>query len=198
VAFPIVSVDVEQTESLDKWFALRVKPRAEKCVATIARNKGFEEFLPLYQCRRRWSDRFKLVELPLFPGYVFCRFNPQYRLPLLTIPGALHFVGLGKVPVPIDDAEIQAIQVLVGSGLQAEPWPFLDAGQRVRLEQGPLAGLEGLFIEVRKQHRIVVSVSLLRRSVAVEIERDWVTPLDAAGREMAQIGRYLVRTAECG
>jgi len=198
VAFPIVSVDVEQTESLDKWFALRVKPRAEKCVATIARNKGFEEFLPLYQCRRRWSDRFKLVELPLFPGYVFCRFNPQYRLPLLTIPGALHFVGLGKVPVPIDDAEIQAIQVLVGSGLQAEPWPFLGAGQRVRLEQGPLAGLEGLFIEVRKQHRIVVSVSLLRRSVAVEIERDWVTPLDAAGREMAQIGRYLVRTAECG
>lgn len=198
MAFPIVSVDVEQTESLDKWFALRVKPRAEKCVATIARNKGFEEFLPLYQCRRRWSDRFKLVELPLFPGYVFCRFNPQYRLPLLTIPGALHFVGLGKVPVPIDDAEIQAIQVLVGSGLQAEPWPFLDAGQRVRLEQGPLAGLEGLFIEVRKQHRIVVSVSLLRRSVAVEIERDWVTPLDAAGREMAQIGRYLVRTAECG
>ena len=198
MAFPIVSVDVEQTESLDKWFALRVKPRAEKCVATIARNKGFEEFLPLYQCRRRWSDRFKLVELPLFPGYVFCRFNPQYRLPLLTIPGALHFVGLGKVPVPIDDAEIQAIQVLVGSGLQAEPWPFLDAGQRVRLEQGPLAGLEGLFIEVRKQHRIVVSVSLLRRSVAVEIERDWVTPLDAAGRQMAQIGRYLVRTAECG
>ena len=198
MAFPIVSVDVEQTESLDKWFALRVKPRAEKCVATIARNKGFEEFLPLYQCRRRWSDRFKLVELPLFPGYVFCRFNPQYRLPLLTIPGALHFVGLGKVPVPIDDAEIQAIQVLVGSGLQAEPWPFLGAGQRVRLEQGPLAGLEGLFIEVRKQHRIVVSVSLLRRSVAVEIERDWVTPLDAAGREMAQIGRYLVRTAECG
>ena len=198
MAFPIVSVDVEQTESLDKWFALRVKSRAEKCVATIARNKGFEEFLPLYQCRRRWSDRFKLVELPLFPGYVFCRFNPQYRLPLLTIPGALHFVGLGKVPVPIDDAEIHAIQVLVGSGLQAEPWPFLDAGQRVRLEQGPLAGLEGLFIEVRKQHRIVVSVSLLRRSVAVEIERDWVTPLDAAGREMAQIGRYLVRTAECG
>ena len=198
MAFPIVSVDVEQTESLDKWFALRVKSRAEKCVATIARNKGFEEFLPLYQCRRRWSDRFKLVELPLFPGYVFCRFNPQYRLPLLTIPGALHFVGLGKVPVPIDDAEIQAIQVLVGSGLQAEPWPFLDAGQRVRLEQGPLAGLEGLFVEVRKQHRIVVSVSLLRRSVAVEIERDWVTPLDAAGREMAQIGRYLVRTAECG
>ena len=95
------------------WFALRVKSRTEKVVSTIARNKGFEEFLPLYQSRRRWSDRFKSVEMPLFPGYVFCRFNPEFRLPLLTIPGVMGLVGVGKVPVAIEDAEIAAIQAAV-------------------------------------------------------------------------------------
>lgn len=197
VAQPVFT-NIEQLADSNRWFALRVKPRAEKMVATIARNKGFEEFVPLYQCRRRWSDRFTLVELPLFPGYVFCRINPQFRLPLLTIPGALHLVGLGRVPVPIDDAEIDAIRLLVQSGLRAEPWPFLDVGQRVRLEVGPLMGLEGIFVEARRPHRIVVSVSLLRRSVAVEIDRDWVTPLDACGREVNKLGQLLVRASECG
>ena len=166
-----------------RWFALRVKSRAEKMVTTIAMHKGFETFLPLYQSRRRWSDRLASVELPLFPGYVLCRLDPRYRLPLLTIPGVLHFVGIGKIPVPVDDVEITAIQTALRSGLETEPWPFLDVGQRVRLEEGPLAGLDGLLVEVRKQHRIVVSVSLLRRSVAVEIDRTWITPVDGAGRK---------------
>ena len=182
----------------EQWFALRVKSRCEKVVSTIARNKGFEEFLPLYQRRQRWSDRVKAVEFPLFPGYVFCRLNPQYRLPLLTIPGVLHFVGIGKVPVPIDDAEILAIQSAVASGLSTEPWPFLEVGQRVRLEDGPLVGLEGFLIEVRKRYRVVVSVTLLKRSVAVEIDREWVAPLDASGRRMVvPIRRSLVATPPC-
>ncbi len=163
----------------DQWFALRVRPRSEKLVATMARNKGFEEFLPLYACRRRWTDRIKSVELPLFPGYVFCRLVPEYRLPLLTIPGVMHFVGLGRTPVPIDDSEIAAIQSAVQSGLRTAPWPFVAVGERVRLEDGPLAGLEGIVIKVRNEHRLVVSLSLLKRSVTVEIERDWVKPLGA-------------------
>jgi transcription antitermination factor NusG len=175
-----------QTDSASyPWFALRVKSRSEKIVSTIARNKGFEEFLPLYQSRRRWSDRFKSVDVPLFPGYVFCRLNPEFRLPLLTIPGVLSFVGIGKVPVPIDDSEIAAIQTAVGSGLLAEPYPFLEVGQRVRIAEGPLTGIEGLLVEVRKQQRLAVSVSLLKRSVAVEIDRHWVRPLDAGGREIS-------------
>jgi transcription antitermination factor NusG len=187
----------ERSDSMPyPWFALRVKSRSEKIVATIARNKGFEEFLPLYQSRRRWSDRFKSVELPLFPGYVFCRLNPEFRLPLLTIPGVLGFVGIGRVPAPIDDAEIAAIQTAVGAGLLAEPYPFLEVGQRVRVAEGPLAGLEGLLVEVRKQQRIAVSVSLLKRSVAVEIDRHWVRPLDAGGRELSvQIGPTLAAQA---
>jgi transcription antitermination factor NusG len=161
-----------------KWFAVRVKPQAEHVVATVARYKGFEEFLPVYKARRRWSDRFKWVDLPLFPGYVFCRLNEESRLPILTIPGVLHFVGIGKIPVPIDDAEVAAIRTAIQSGLCAEPWPFMNIGQRVLIEEGPLTGVEGLLIEVRKKQRIVVSVSLLKRSVAVEIERHWARPLD--------------------
>jgi transcription antitermination factor NusG len=176
----------EQSDSVQlSWFALRVKSRTEKMVSTIARNKGFEEFLPLYQSRRKWSDRFKSVEMPLFPGYVFCRLNPEFRLPLLTIPGVMSFVGIGKVPVPIEEAEIAAIQTAVGAGLLAEPYPFLEAGQRVRLAEGPLAGLEGLLVEVRKQQRLLVSVSMLKRSIAIEIDRHWVRPLDAGGREIS-------------
>ena len=160
------------------WLALRVKSRCEKQVASIARSKGFEEFLPLYQSRRRWSDRYTSVELPLFPGYVFCRLDPKNRLPLLTIPGALHFVGIGKIPLPIDPDEIAAVQSAVQSGLGAEPFPFLAVGQRIRLEAGPLAGMEGILAEVRKEHRLVVSLTLLQRSVAVQIERDWARPLN--------------------
>jgi transcription antitermination factor NusG len=173
-----VEMQKRTADSGHPWFALRVRSRYEKLVATMAREKGFEEFTPFYRSRRRWSDRFKHIDLPLFPGYLFCRVDPENRLPLLVIPGVLHFVGIGKVPAPIDSAEIAAIRSAVQSGLSAEPWPFLQVGQRVRLEAGPLAGLEGLLIEARKQVRIVVSVSLLNRSVAVEIERQWVTPLD--------------------
>jgi transcription antitermination factor NusG len=181
MAFTILQ-DPQETEK--RWFALRVKSRAEKVVAVMARSKGIEEFLPVYQARRRWSDRMKTVEFPLFPGYVFCRFNPQDRLPVLSIPGALHLVGVGKVPVPLEDAEIAAIQAAVQSGLSTEPWPFLELGQRVRLEDGPLAGIEGIFVGDSKQQRVVVSITLLRRSVAVSIERDWVTPVDSSGRPL--------------
>ena len=176
------SINVENPNKTGRrWYALRIKSRCEKLVATIARNKGFEEFLPLYQSRRRWSDRLKSVELPLFPGYLFCRLDPQYRLPLLTIPGVLHFVGVGKIPLPIDDREIAGIQAAVRSGLVTEPCPFLEVGQRVRMQDGPLEGLEGILTS-KQQNRLIVSVTLLKRSVAVAIERHWVAPLDFAGR----------------
>jgi transcription antitermination factor NusG len=167
------------------WFAVRVRSRTEKIVATMIRSRGFDEFLPLYQSRRRWSDRFKSVELPLFPGYVFCRLNLESRLPILTIPGVAGFVGVGRLPVPIDNEEIAAIQCAVGAGLMTEPFPYVEMGQRVRLIEGPLKGLEGFLVEVRKEQRLAVSVSLLSRSVAVEIDRHWVRPLDTAGRELA-------------
>lgn len=168
------------TEGSQHWFALRVKSNREKVVAAGIEGKGFEGFLPLYQRRQRWSDRFKMIDMPLFPGYVFCRLDPVNRLPILTIPGALHFVGIGKTPVPVDASEVAAIQAAVRSGLPAEPWMYLEVGERVRLEQGPLAGIEGILTETRKQYRVVVSVSLLRRSVAVEIDQSWIAPANQA------------------
>jgi transcription antitermination factor NusG len=161
-----------------QWFAVRVKSRCERAVSRTIASKGFEEFLPLYQCRRRWSDRVKAVEFPLFPGYVFCRLNPAQRLPILTIPGVLHFVGIGNTPAAIGDDEIAAVEVAVRSGLRIQPWPFLKVGQYVLLEDGPLAGLEGIFVADSKQDRIVVSVTLLQRSIAVAIERQWVRPVN--------------------
>src|SRR5689334_19094559 len=161
----------------EKWLALRVKSRCEKTVATMAQSKGVETFLPTYTCHRHWSDRDKWLEYPLFPGYVFCRLDPRRRLGILTIPGAAHFVGIGKMPVPIDDAEMDALQAGMQSGLPAEPWPFLEVGERVRLEKGPLAGLEGFFVGAARKHRIIVSITLLRRSVAISIEGHWVKPI---------------------
>lgn len=174
-----------------QWFALRVKSRREKIVAMIARDKGFEEFLPTYQSRRRWSDRLKSLELPLFPGYVFCRVDPRCRLPLLTISGVVQFVGIGKTPLPIDDGEIASIQKAVQSGLSVEPWDFLEAGQRVRVQKGPLAGTEGIFVGASTNERIVVSVTLLKRSVAVTLEPHWAVPLYTSERP-SLFGRSMV------
>ncbi len=160
-----------------QWFAVQVKPRSEKTVSLIAHNRGYDAFLPMQKVRRRWSDRIKVLEMPLFPGYLFCRLEPAHRLPLLTVPGVFGLVGVGKTPLPIQDSEISNIQAVVQSGLCTEPCAFLESGQLVRLEEGPLAGLEGLYVESRSEHRIVVSVTLLRRSVGIEIEREWVRPL---------------------
>jgi transcription antitermination factor NusG len=161
------------------WFAVRVKSRAEKSVAAVAQYNGFEQFLPLCASRRQWTDRVKSLQLPLFPGYIFCRIDLNTRLQLRTIPGVQGILGAGKLPLPVDEAEITALQAAEKSGLPLEPWPLLSTGQRVLLEEGPLAGLEGTLVEVRKNYRLLLSVTLLNRAVAVEIERDWVTPIGA-------------------
>src|SRR5260221_3009079 len=119
---PAMNLDGAQDDVDLHWFALRVKSRCEKMISSALESKGCEEFLPLYHCRRRRCDRFKSVELPLFPGYVFCRLDPRFQLPLLVTPGVLHFVGIGKAPASIEDEEIAAIQHVVRSGLDAEPW----------------------------------------------------------------------------
>lgn len=170
-----------------QWFALRVKSRFEKSVASVLGFKGYEHFLPLYRTRHRWSDRFKSVEVPLFAGYVFCRIEVEQRLPLLMIPGVLHFVGTGKVPMPIDEAEVAAIQAALRSKLPLEPWPWVESGKRIRLESGPLAGLDGILVQTPEQDRVVVSVSVLQRSVAMEISSPWLSPTE--GRAVAAPAR---------
>jgi len=159
------------------WFALQVRSRYENIVTAHLTGMGFESFLPLYTCRRRWSDRFKEIECPLFPGYVFCRLNPLDRRPILIIPGVCLIVGMGKTPIPIEETEIVAIQATIKSGLPSQPWPYLQIGRRVRIGHGPLCGLEGILLDFRGQHRLVLSVTLLNRSVAVQVDDAWVTLL---------------------
>jgi transcription antitermination factor NusG len=163
---------------LAPWFALRVRPNYEKPVAVALRGKGLEEFLPLLRTRRQWSDRVKVMDLPLFPGYLFCRLNLEERMPLLTTPGFLYIVGVGKNPEPVDESEIQAIQSVLRSGLAVTPWPSLMVGQKVQLRQGPLRGLEGVLTKIANQHRMYVSVTLLKRSISVEVAPEWIRPVD--------------------
>jgi transcription antitermination factor NusG len=146
-------------------------------VAASLRSKGFEELLPLYRSRNRWSDRVKDVDLPLFPGYVFCRLQPSSRLPVLTTPGVVSIIGSGKTPQPVEPEELADFQSLVRSGMPAIPWPFLKAGERVRIEHGALVGIEGILTAVKKESRVVLSVTLLQRSVAVEVDRNFIRPI---------------------
>jgi transcription antitermination factor NusG len=115
--------------------------------------------------------------LPLFPGYVFCRLQPSSRLPVLTTPGVVSIIGSGKTPQPVEPEELAAIQSLVRSGMPAIPWPFLKAGERVRIEHGALVGIEGILTAVKKESRVVLSVTLLQRSVAVEVDRNFIRPI---------------------
>ncbi len=160
-----------------KWFALQVRTRWESSTAVLLSGKGYETLLPTYQTKRKWNGRIRNANAPLFPGYVFCQFDALNRLPILVTPGVISVVGRGRVPVPVDDAEIAAIQTVVSSGLEAEPWPYLEIGQKIRIEGHSLNGLEGVLINFKGNHRIVVSVTLLRRSVALEIDRSCVRPL---------------------
>ena len=162
------------------WYALQVRTRWESSTSLLLSGKGYQTLLPTYSVKKSWSGKLREVNAPLFPGYVFCQFNVHNRLPVLVTPGVIAVVGRGKVPVPVEDGEIAAIQALVSSGHEAEPWPFLELGQRVRIESEPFEGLEGILINSKGNHRIVLSVSLLRRSVALEIDRSCVRPIGAA------------------
>lgn len=156
------------------WFAVQVRTSTEITAVNLLQNKGYECYLPIAKSRRRWSDRVKVLEAPLFPGYLFCRFDVHNRLPILKTPGVLQIVGVGKIPVPVDEMEISAIQQLGKSGLETQPWPFLQIGDFARITSGPLHGLTGIVVGVRSELRLVLSVSLLQRSVAVEVDRTWL------------------------
>jgi transcription antitermination factor NusG len=159
-----------------EWYVLQVRTRFEKVVACHLQAKDYPEYVPLYRSRNQWTDRTKEVELPLFPGYVFCKMDPNNRLPILVIPGVIGFVSIGRMPASVPEQEILAVQNVVKSGLAYQPCAFL-TGQRVRVDDGPLCGLEGVVVEVKNAYRLIISIQLLRRSVSVEIDQDHLAPI---------------------
>jgi transcription termination/antitermination protein NusG len=165
----------QAAETEKRWYALYVKSRHEKFVSNFLRENRFEEFLPLYRSSRKWSDRTAKVEMPLFPGYLFCRFPPEMRNSILAAPGVVTIVGNLRVPTPVDENEIADLRRVLASGRPIETVPFLRTGQRVRITEGALEGLEGYVVSL-KTPRLVISVTLLQRSVALEIECERVVP----------------------
>lgn len=159
---------------MTSWFAVYVQAKHEKVVSSILQLKGLETCLPLIRKKHEWSDRTKIIEAPAFPAYVFCHFAPERRGLVLSTPGVVSVIGAGREPIPIPEVEMAPLRVLERAKSWAEPWPYLSVGEMVRIKRGPLEGLTGILTECRKKTTIIVSVSLLQRSVAVELDRSLV------------------------
>ena len=152
------------------WYALYTAPRHEKQVADRINQQGLSSFLPLYRSVRRWKDRRKELSLVLFPGYVFVRMQLQNRFRVLQLPGAVRLVSFNGQPAALPEEEIENLKSrLAGSG-NIEPHPYLIAGRRVRVRSGPLQGLEGIILRTKDRCRIVLSIHLIMRSLAVEVD----------------------------
>jgi transcription antitermination factor NusG len=160
-----------------RWYALRVRPRFEKAAAEIMRRLGVEEFLPLYSSRRRWSDRIQRVDLPLFPGYVFCRLDLAAPGPrVVAQPGVVGFVVFDGGPAEIPEEQLDAVRKLLDSQRRLMPLALLKVGQQVRVVDGPLAGLTGTLTQIRGRRHVVVNLPLLQRSVAAHLDGDSLLP----------------------
>jgi transcription antitermination factor NusG len=158
-----------------KWFALRVKSKHEKKAADLLEYSGFEAFLPISRMRHRWSQRWKEVELPLFPGYVFARFDRSGWARVVNVPGVIDAVRFGKALAAVEEQEIEALQLVQRAGCLVEPCAYYPPGHRIRIEDGPLSGLTGNVVEDSGVAHIILSVTLLQRSVRVKVDRDFVS-----------------------
>jgi transcription antitermination factor NusG len=159
------------------WFAVVIRSSQAELASQGLERLGYEQLLPTRTVRRQWSDRIKVIQEPLFPGYLFCRFDPQNRLPVLMAPGVISIVRSGQTLLPVDGREIETIRSLINSHTPVDPHPYLKAGHRVRIEGGALDGVEGLLLAVRSEYRVIASITILQRSVSVEIDPARLRPI---------------------
>ena len=152
------------------WLAIHTRHQHESLAARSLAYKGFEVFLPQYTSVRQWSDRTRELSAPLFPGYVFLRGELEHQIGILTTPGILGLVGFAGIPAIIPDAEIEAVRQTLARRVHVEPYPFLNCGDWVRVKDGPLEGIEGILVRKKGQFRLVLSVQLLQKSAAVEVD----------------------------
>lgn len=167
-------------EERQAWFALQVRPRFECSVAEVLEKKDVHVYVPQYVELRQWSDRIKAAQSPLFPGYVFCLMDTSQRKAVLSTANAIRLVGAGRTPLPLDEKEMHAVRLIVDSGLPKAPWQALKKGDRVRICDGPLTGVSGILQSTPEGPRLIVSLTLLNRSIAVTVDRNWVIAADAA------------------
>jgi transcription termination/antitermination protein NusG len=164
----------------DSWFAVQVTPRHEKRVDTILQQQNYGHFLPMRRTRRKWSDRVKVIEQPLFPGYVFVRTQSCSVGKIHRIPGFIRVVSFGGRPCSVPDIQIEALQRIIDSKRDIFPIQYLAVGQKVQIVTGPLSGLIGIISHYKNCGRLVVSVDLIMRSIVVEIDGEEVVPLSSA------------------
>ncbi len=158
------------------WYAAYTHARHEKKVAQILGSRDISSYLPLYRTVRRWQDRRKQVELPLFPGYVFVQIALRSRLSVLTVPGVVHLISFDGRPVPLSDSEIEELRQGLPQAKGVQPHPYLKVGRRVRVQRGPFTGVEGILVRRKDAFRLVLSIELIMRSVSVEIDEADVVP----------------------
>ena len=159
-----------------RWFAVYTIPRHEKRLAEHFGVRQIEHFLPLYRTLRKWKDGSRItLELPLFPNYIFVRISRRERVRVLQVPGVVSIAGCGRDPVPLPDGEIEALRQGIGLA-QVEPHPYLVVGERVRINAGPLAGMEGVLIRKKNSFRVVLTISMIMQSIAVELDIDDLEP----------------------
>lgn len=171
---------LEKIAELPQWYAVSTLARHEKQVARQLRHDYFEYLLPLYKSVRRWKDRRVILDIPLFPGYLFVHISLQERLSILRLPSVSRFVEFNGFPIAIPAQEIETVRRSLVEGVRAEPYPYLAAGSRVRIANGPLTGLCGILLVRKGTSRLVISIQLLRRSVAIEVSADTKVILETA------------------
>lgn len=153
-----------------RWYAIYTSGRHEKAVARQLEDRSIESFLPLYRSWHRWKDRRKLVDLALFPSYVFVKIDAQDRLRVLQVPGVVSLVSFNGQPVALPEDELNALRSGLENQLYAEPHPYLRVGKKVRIVRGPMTGAEGVLSRKKDKYRVVISIDVLMRSVAVELD----------------------------
>jgi transcription antitermination factor NusG len=152
------------------WYALYTRSRHEKQVALQLQQRDLEFFLPLYESVRRWKDRRVKLELPLFPGYIFVHTCFQHRIAVLNLPGAVRFVAFNGCPATLSEADLLRLRNGLDHGLSAQPHPYLKVGRCVRVFNGPLSGMEGILVRRKDRCRLVISIDLIMRSIAIEVD----------------------------
>ena len=167
-AFPVNGLAV--TEQQSRWYAAYTCSRHEKQVSRQLHERRIDCFLPTYQSVRRWKDRRKEVEFPLFPGYIFVHIMEAERVRVLQVSGVVQLVTFNGRPAPLEDSEIESLRCGIANGIWPEPHPYLKAGRRVRVKYGPLAGVEGFLVRRKDKYRVVISIDLIMRSIAAEVQ----------------------------
>lgn len=173
-----------------RWYAVYTYPRHEKSVLEHFESKSLEAFLPTLITESRWKDRRVRLQTPVFPGYVFTRINASHRNKVLSSPGVIRMLCFNGMPAPIDDAEIESVKLCLERGTVLGPGPFLEVGDRVRVKSGVLEGLEGHISRRKNDRRLIVPITLIHQSVAIEID---LQLLELVNTKADRRGSYLGR-----